>query len=228
MPPDSGIYASQHALLDEYVRGPRRVESISALQRYFSQDGPVRQLYTGRHFERFTGGDVGSSENRVTPADVLALTFLSIKEGLPGLAVDVLEVHVVEISDLLAQIPAHVAMYEAEWSHFAPGSPAYKLWQLLCRCGGKHRAVSANKLLARKRPHLLPVYDSKVQAALSKPDSVWACLWTWFVEDQTRADAVADLRDEAGGIADVSLLRCIDVVLWMARDQQELHRERIA
>jgi hypothetical protein len=89
------------------------------------------------------------------------------------------------------------------------------LWWLLKCCGGKDRWVTANKLLARKRPHLLPVYDSQVKAALGGPGSIWACLWTWFQADARRAEAIAELRYEAGGIGDISLLRCIDVVLWM-------------
>ncbi|MBP2329286.1 hypothetical protein JOF56_009671 [Kibdelosporangium banguiense] len=133
MPPDSRTYASRHELLDNYVRDSRRARSISALRRYFAQDATDGELYTGRHFERFTGGDVGSSENRITPADVLALTFLSIKEGLPGVTVDVPEVHAAEISNLLAEIPAELPMHEAEWVHFDTDSPAYKLWSLLCQ-----------------------------------------------------------------------------------------------
>ncbi|MGW7530866.1 DUF6308 family protein [Amycolatopsis sp. NPDC054798] len=70
-------------------------------------------------------------------------------------------------------------------------------------------------MLTRKRPHLLPVYDSQVKAVLEAPGSVWACLWTWFQADSRRADAVAKLRDQAGGIKDISLLRCLDVILWM-------------
>jgi hypothetical protein len=95
------------------------------------------------------------------------------------------------------------------------GSAAYQLWQLLCRCGGKHLRVYANKLLARKRPRLLPVYDQKVAELLHYPKSYWACLWTWFDGDRERAKALADLRAEAGGLEDISLLRCLDVVLWM-------------
>jgi hypothetical protein len=221
MPPDSRPYESQHSLLDDCISGAGRADSVSVLRRYFGQASGSGQHYTGRHFERFTGGDMASSENQVTAADVLALTFLSIKEGLPDLAMDVLEVHEEEISGLLAQIPARVPMHEAPWSVFDKGSPAYQLWELLCRCGGKHRWVTANKLLARKRPHLLPVYDQRVKATLGGTTTVWACLWTWFAKDPTRVDAVAALRAEVGDIDDISLLRCIDVVLWMRRSGEE-------
>lgn len=79
-------------------------------------------------------------------------------------------------------------MHEASWDLYAPGSPAYELWALLCRCGGQHRWVMANKLLARKRPHLLPVYDNEVAALLQRPKGVWACLWTWFHDQRKRHD----------------------------------------
>ncbi|HEX3650937.1 MAG TPA: DUF6308 family protein, partial [Pseudonocardiaceae bacterium] len=95
------------------------------------------------------------------------------------------------------------------------GSPAWESWDLLRRCGGTNRWVSANKLLARKRPHLLPVYDSVVRAQLHHPANIWECLWSWFHGRPDRETAVQALQGEVDGIGHVSLLRCLDVVLWM-------------
>jgi len=120
-----------------------------------------------------------------------------------------------QIRELLEQIPVSLPMHEARWTQYAPGSPASRLWEIFKHCGGKNRWVTANKLLARKRPHLLPVYDNQVKTLLGAPASFWACLWTWFEADPSRAGAVTSLRTEAGGIDDISLLRCLDVILWM-------------
>lgn len=38
---------------------------------------------------------------------------------------------------------------------------------------------------------------------------------TWFQGDPRRVEAVAALRDKAGGIEDISLLRCLDIIVWM-------------
>ncbi|WP_326566942.1 DUF6308 family protein [Amycolatopsis rhabdoformis] len=211
--PDPDRYRSQHDLLDDLVLGPGRSASLSALQRYFA-DGPLRESYTGRHFERFEGGgDALDVRDRVTSADVLALNFLSITD-LAGVAVDTTVTHVAKIADLLQDIKTDTAMHEAEWSTYAESSPAYELWALFKRCGGKNRWVTANKLLARKRPHLIPVYDSRVQALLGAPERFWACLWTWFhTDDERRTDSLRELRSTVGEIEDISLLRCLDVAL---------------
>lgn len=203
-------YAHQHHVLDECVRGTHREESLSALRRYFGQ-----RRYTGRWFERFAGGGDGLSvANTVTEADVLALNFLSIT-SLGEVAIDTTMTHAHRIRELLEQIPADIPMHAAPWSTYEDGAPAHRLWELFRQCGGKHRPVTASKLLARKRPRLTPVYDSQVKAILKAPASPWNCLWSWFHTDPTRASAVAELRTEAGGIEDISLLRCLDVVLWM-------------
>ncbi|MEV4058411.1 DUF6308 family protein [Amycolatopsis sp. NPDC049688] len=212
--PLASHYTSQHELLDRHVLGEGRSAAVDALKQYFNEDA-ARPRYTGRWFERFaSGGDRPDSADTVTEADVLALSFLSISD-LANVAIDATITYTAEITELLGPIPTNLPMHEAPWTTYAPGSPASRLWWLFKRCGGKDRWVTANKLLARKRPHLLPVYDSQVKAVLGAPSSVWACLWTWFHSDSRRADAVADLRNEAGGIADISLLRCLDVILWM-------------
>ncbi|MEU0792442.1 DUF6308 family protein [Amycolatopsis sp. NPDC005961] len=212
--PLASDYTTQHELLDRHVLGDGRTAAVESLTRYFSEDA-ARPRYTGRWFERIAGGgDRPDIADTVTEADVLALSFLGITD-LANVAIDTTITYPAEITELLEQIPPGLAMYEAPWPTYAPGSPASRLWWLLKRCGGKDRWVTANKLLARKRPHLLPVYDSQVKAVLDAPRSVWACLWTWFQGDSRRADAVSELRDQACDLHDISLLRCLDVILWM-------------
>ncbi|MEV7039100.1 DUF6308 family protein [Amycolatopsis sp. NPDC051061] len=206
-------YAHQHHVLDECVRGEHREESLAALRRYFDQRSAAR--YTGRWFERFAGGgDRPDVANTVTEADVLALNFLSIT-SLADVAIDTTITYAYQIRSLLEQIPVNLSMHSMSWSTYEKGSPAFRLWELFRSCGGNHRPVTASKLLARKRPRLFPVYDSRVKTVLKAPRSEWQCLWSWFHTDSTRASALADLRMEAGGIEDISLLRCLDVVLWM-------------
>lgn len=212
--PLASDYTSQHELLDRHVLGVNQAAAIDSLSRYFNDDA-AHPRYTGRWFERFAGGgDQPGIADTITEADVLALNFLSVTD-LANVAIDTTITYTAEITELLEQIPTDLAMHEAPWTTYAPGSPASRLWWLLKRCGGKDRWVTANKLLARKRPHLLPVYDSQVKAVLDAPESIWACLWAWFQGNSRRADVVRELRDEVDGIDDISLLRCLDVILWM-------------
>ncbi|WP_236787904.1 DUF6308 family protein [Amycolatopsis sp. GM8] len=214
--PTADDYAPQHELLDRCISGDGRGDSLASLRQYFREDGPGEALYSGRRFERLaSGGDAPDVRDVITPADVLALSFLSITDRLPAVTINVTETYADQITKLLAQLPTELAMHEASWDYYAEGSPAAELWTLLCHCGGKHRWVTANKLLARKRPHLLPVYDNEVAKLLDQPISFWACLWTWFHANPSRQEALTRLRAEAGGIEDISLLRCLDVVLWM-------------
>jgi hypothetical protein len=214
--PRADTYTDQHALLDHVVRGDSRTASLQSLRRYFSADPTDGRPYTGRNFERFDGGgDRADIRDAATAADVLALSFLSITRGLPEVAIGTTTTYAGLVTELLSQIPADLAMHQAPWGTYAIGSPTYELWRLFKQCGGKKRWVTANKLLARKRPHLLPVYDSQVKEVLGAPDSYWACLWTWFTGDLQRRVSLEQLRDEVGGIEDISLLRCLDVVLWM-------------
>ncbi|MFJ1709305.1 DUF6308 family protein [Kitasatospora sp. NPDC088346] len=76
--------------------------------------------------------------------------------------------------------------------------------------------VTAGKLLARKRPRLLPVYDRVVRCAVGRPASFWLSL-----RDALAADGRAlhrhllDLRTAAALPGTVSALRVCDIVVWM-------------
>jgi Family of unknown function (DUF6308) len=90
-------------------------------------------------------------------------------------ALHVLDYQAREPSGLLTQIPLGTALQDPQAEALiAKDGPAWKLWQAIrdtkprpvdCRIG----AVAAGKLLARKRPHLLPVYDSRVKEILKRP-----------------------------------------------------------
>lgn len=221
--PDPTSYRGQHELLDFFVLGGGRDSSLRELCLYFNEDAATGRLYTGRGFERLEGGgDLPQVRDRITSADVLSLTFLSVTDRLPDVASATMVTHADEITRLLAQLPVNVDMHEVGWPVYAPSSPASELHELLRRCGGTDRWVTANKLLARKRPQLLPVYDSKVKTLLGAPSSFWECLWTWFAGDPRRVVGLRRLRVEAGGIADISLLRCLDVVLWMRASRSQV------
>ena len=81
--------------------------------------------------------------------------------------------------------------------------------------------VTVSKLLARKRPHLIPIQDSVTRDALGRPTSLWTYHQTLFCDhgvelrellDVARANANVDLR--------VSHLRLLDVIVWMRHSQK--------
>lgn len=69
-----------------------------------------------------------------------------------------------------------------------------------------------SKLLARKRPLLIPITDRIIVSAIGGGDNWWRTLRYCFMQESFRS-AVKRLRPQAAG--DVSLLRIFDVAIWM-------------
>jgi hypothetical protein len=77
--------------------------------------------------------------------------------------------------------------------------------------------VVAGKLLSAKRPRLLPILDNKVRDLLQPPKGrFWVSMWD-ELSDSSRRVAIAEICRYAPPA--VSLLRRIDVALWMAATQ---------
>lgn len=79
-------------------------------------------------------------------------------------------------------------------------------------------AVMAGKLLARKRPMLVPVIDSVIVKALgAPPNETWSTLAA-ALQDEERRGRIEALRPTTASEA-VSTLRLLDVALWMLGSQ---------
>ncbi len=77
--------------------------------------------------------------------------------------------------------------------------------------------MTTTKLLARKRPRLLPVIDSVVKQTLKHPcrASFWTTLHHHLRADDSRLVTLLDAaRAEAKLEHAVSIVRCFDVVAW--------------
>ncbi|MGW7055143.1 DUF6308 family protein [Streptomyces sp. NPDC054887] len=195
--------------------GTERV--VGDLRRYFGIDLPPGGMpFTGSRFEHLAGGgDRPEVAERFTAEDLVAVQTLSVT--VPALvALDLLEGRLgAQLSGLLQAIPKDIDMVDAEADVLAEGSPADQAWHLLRAQHGVNWVI-AGKLLARKRPRLLPVYDRVVRCAVGRPPSFWLALHTALRED----DAVLHrhllkLRQAAGLPETVSALRVCDVAVWM-------------
>jgi hypothetical protein len=199
-------YDTAHRLFDRVVVGDLREQAVLDLRRYF-------KYFSGRRFERFDGGgDRPDVADSFTSADVVAVMMLSIRwTATPAL--QLLETRSQELNDLLAGVP-HTPMHQTDLADYQSGSPAHCLRRALLTIDGIGW-VTASKLLARKRPHHVPVYDRVVAGLLDSPGSSWHCFHSWLAGDPAHAERLSSLRAEVGCIEDVSLLRCLDVALWM-------------
>jgi hypothetical protein len=125
---------------------------------------------------------------------------------------------------LLAQIPRDIALQDPGAEvHVAKDGPAWRLWGAICDIdprpeGNRIGPVAAGKLLARKRPHLLPVYDSRIKKVLSRPrvdNQWWHDLRVLLRTDQQLVQELRSVRDTVPQPGHMSLLRIFDVMCWM-------------
>ncbi|MGW1008034.1 DUF6308 family protein [Streptomyces sp. NPDC002520] len=192
-------------------------QAVVDLRRYFGIGLPPDAVpFTGSRFEHLAGGgDRPGIADRITAEDLVAVQTLSVTVPAP-VALDILEGRLgVRLSGLLQAIPRDIDMADADASVLADGSPADQAWSLLCDQYGVNWVI-AGKLLARKRPRLLPVYDRVVRCAVGRPSSFWLALHTALREDDAALHRqLLELRQAAGLPDTVSALRVCDVVVWM-------------
>ncbi|WP_435218082.1 DUF6308 family protein [Streptomyces sp. bgisy034] len=162
------------------------------------------------------GGDRSEIADRITAEDLIAVQALSVTVPAP-IALDILEGRLrTQLSGLLSAIPRDIEMVDTEADVLAEGSPADRARHLLCARYGVD-SVIAGKLLARKRPRLLPVYDPVVRCALGRPrSSFWLALRAALrADDRSLHRQLLALRQVAGLPETVSALRVCDVAVWM-------------
>ncbi|MGW4162256.1 DUF6308 family protein [Streptomyces sp. NPDC004788] len=191
---------------------------VGDLRRYFRIGVPPGEAtFTGSRFEHLAGGgDRPDIAERFTAKDLVAVQTLSVTVPA-SVALDLLEGSLgAQLSGLLHAIPRDLDMVDAEADVLAEGSPADQAWHLLCAQYGVDWVI-AGKLLARKRPRLLPVYDRVVRCALGRPrPSFWLALHAALREDGTALHRrLLELRQTAGLPQTVSALRVCDVAVWM-------------
>ncbi|MFD7940866.1 DUF6308 family protein [Streptomyces sp. NPDC059755] len=195
--------------------GAERV--VDDLRRYFGIGLPPGAVaFTGSRFEHLAGGgDRPEVADWITAEDLVAVQTLSVTVPAP-VALDILEGPLgTRLTGLLHTIPRDTDMVDAHADVVADGSPADQAWHLL-RDQPDVGWVIAGKLLARKRPRLLPVYDRVVRCAVGRPSSFWLALHTALREDDAALHRqLLELRQVAGVPETVSVLRVCDVAVWM-------------
>jgi hypothetical protein len=204
---------------DEFVQavmatmtGANRERASADVAAYFDPSMP----YTGSKFEVLANLH---RADEVTANDIVAVSTLSVT--IPaGVAVWLLsEEGRLTISSILVNVPANVDLWDRP-DLLKPDGDLWRLWHVLAEAnwptpttGNGMGTTKTSKLLAVKRPRLVPVFDSVVRDALPKVDSHWAA-FAAVVADRKRREVILDVTSSAP--PRVSLLRRLDVVLWMA------------
>lgn len=190
-------------------------ERLSTYFHSYGADG--EPAYTGAKFEAFAGGgDRPAVSDRFTAEDIVAVSMLSVNVPAPA-ALRILGVQAPVLTALLADVPAQLDLCDTTAAaHIAAKSPADQLWHALRAAGVG--PVTTSKLLARKRPRLLPVIDSVVKETLKHPrrESFWTALHHQLRADDSRLVTLLNAARAEAGLADgVSIIRCFDVVVWL-------------
>lgn len=190
--------------------------AVEHLEQYFLSD-----RYSGRLYDSINRGDGASVANAITPDDIVATQLLSIR-FLRSAQVELLDSDTQRsITRLLTEIPRDASVETPEGRELLRSSNSLlELWQVVTSI---HDILDtkASKLLARKRPHLIPIYDDYVAKAFDRanPSTSWVRdIWRGTASLFENADVIETLRNlraAVAGIEHISLLRVLDVVVWM-------------
>ena len=198
-------------------------QAVSYLRSYFAPWTPLSG-YTGSRFERLGGGgDRPSVKNEFTAEDLAAVTLLSVR--VPGgSALEILEDRRSYLSELLTEIPTDQHLEDVDPAQIVPSWAPWRLETELLSIDGLG-PTTVSKLIARKRPHLIPVFDTLVNDLLKPVGGFWASINSELRRDKGRLQGrLISLRGEAGIGDDISLLRVLDVVAWRTAKDAMLSR----
>lgn len=211
-------------ILDE-----RHVSEAGALvRRYYTPVQGSKVPRTGTRFDDWGGGgDSSSNVNRIVADDLVAVSFLSV--DIRGrAAIGLLETYADEVSGLLETIPADMDLWDADIDGLnSPDSPASELWALLrgWKYGSWHVGPTrASKIMARKRPRLIPIFDSVVRPVMGLKDSggSWTAWHAALTDGSGLPERLEQIRREADAPQSISALRVMDIILWMYGKDQGL------
>jgi len=195
-----------------------RFSPADALSTYFH--GTPRQ-FSGSLFDSFGGGgDRPEVENQITSEDLLAVA--AVNAAMPAAVTNQLLSEPVSgrLTAWLRQLATDIDLWDAEDEVLTVAAEAFQQIRSIhpIVSGYGEGWAAANKLLARKRPRLIPLYDAKVQRVANLADgaSWWLSLRHALQVDgednEIRYRVCAAMRE--ADIGYVSVLRGLDVILW--------------
>lgn len=190
-----------------YFEGEQREWASLALQAYCTgQDANGASLYSGAWFDRLADRSAADS---FTAVDLVAVTMLSVTVP-PQATIRILETERATFTKLLQDVGPDRPIWAADADDIGVNSAAQRLWQALHDLDGLGPVI-ASKLMAVKRPSLIPIYDKHVNAALGWPaGSGWVAMRSSMLDAH---EHVLSTIGQAG--VEVSALRAVDIVVWM-------------
>ncbi len=192
-------------------------QAIAQLRAYYEPAAEHRGgvVHIGSRFDTWAGGGARPEVADVfTADDLIAVSLLGV--AVPGrTAILLLDRQAAMYADLLAAIGPDRDLADVPDGEISPDWPAWRVHDVLRAMDGLDW-VSAAKLLARKRPRLIPAYDRVVRAALGGEHFFWEPLRQSLRADHGALHArLLQIRDQAEVAADISAIRVFDIIAWM-------------
>lgn len=207
----------------QVLQKPDDDDALRLLRAYYQPrpGTPLGAFYTGARFDGWDSlGTRATDDDRFTADDLVAVTFLGVQVP-PKASWKLLAGSPDEFNGLLPQIhdedlsAVPVGTITTDW-------PAWQLWERLRQLPGVDWVI-AGKLLARKRPHLIPVYDRIVKAVTGGDSNYWVPLCKALqADDCALHQRLLRLRAAAGLPSIVTVLRIFDVITWMEGKERGL------
>ena len=218
MPPVCDKYTDTLARTRALIAPPVQDVACAYVRRYLEEmDGAgYDPADADEHADEFTAEDIAAVGRMGVRVAHKARPWLLGEDGDPTAAV------------LLAQIPNARDLWEVTEAEYdgilgrdqdGNKSPAWRLWDevaaRLDHTGHSGRWVTAFKLLHRKRPRLLPIYDQEAVSRVLNVtrDDVWEALWCTFRHADVRENLEA-IRAQVSGAGSLSLIRVLDIIVW--------------
>ena len=218
------------ALMSQFFKGSTETGKVrpqvhEALAKYFSTEG---KGYTGSQFELIISE---SDSSRFTERDFVALSTLNVDVPARAALWIMSPEGQAQTSALLEGIPNGVDIWKPEVENaFADDGKLQQLWDCLGKAnwpaaasgGGLGGSTKRSKLIAAKRPRLVPVLDRVVKDTLPKSDNYWRAFQAALRDESCRESLTLATNHDCVP-SGVSLLRRIDIVIWM--NNHEKHRK---
>lgn len=188
-------------------------DAVVLLREYYGRTYLDSGCYTGAFFDSWAPQTRAADANRFTADDLVAITFLSVAVDARA-ARELLVNRAARLTALLEAVGPDRDLVD-EQHGLTPDAPLYALETEL-RSIPNIQLTKATKLMARKRPRLVPIYDTVVSRVLSTVkvhrDPIREAL---RVDNGALNARLLTIRAAAALPDDVSALRVLDVVSWM-------------
>jgi hypothetical protein len=201
------------------------------LHRYYFERDKKGLPSTGSYFDEWAGGGDTANRDVIMDSDAVAVSMLSVTvpaKALVGLADPETAAR---ITELLKQIPTDVPLSslssEKATALLTGSGPAALLWEEL-RSTANNRwgigATTASKIMARKRPHLIPIWDEVIGQVIGKRSSrhQWMNWHRLLTDGSGLPERLAEVHRLSGVERPLSELRIMDVILWRHGKDQGL------